>query len=99
MVEPEPTNGTSFGLNANVHLAYTPNGPRLVQASADYVFNRAELGRPRVDAFVPSAWGEGLVNPTYPVSAVSGNVDVTFSEIKFVSHPTEPALFGTTKIR
>lgn len=99
MVEPNPTNGTSFGLNANVNLAHTPDGARLVQAGADYVFNRADLGRPRVDAFVPEAWGQGLVEPTYPVSAVAGNAEITFREIKFVSHPTEPALFGTTKIQ
>lgn len=99
MVEPVPTNGTSFGLNANVNFAVTPLGPKLVQAGADWTFQSADLGRPRIDAFVPEAWGRGGVIPTYPVSAVAGTADVTFREIKFVSDPTEPALFGTTTIR
>lgn len=99
MVQPTPTNGTSFGLNANVHLAHTPLGPKLVQAGADWTFQSADLGRPRIDAFVPEAWGRGGVRPTYPVSAVAGTADVTFREIKFVSDPVQPALFGTTTIR
>lgn len=99
MIEPVPTNGASFGLNSNVNFAVTPDGPKLVQAGADYVFHRADLGRPRIDAFEPSAWGLGGVRPTYPVSAVAGQADITFREIKFVSDPVEPALRGTTKIR
>ncbi|GAA5050814.1 hypothetical protein HNP84_006578 [Thermocatellispora tengchongensis] len=99
MVEPVPTNGGSFGLNANINFAVTPDGPKLVQAGADYVFHRADLGRPRIDAFEPSAWGRGGVVPVYPVSAVAGQADITFREIKFVSDPVRPALFGTTKIR
>jgi hypothetical protein len=99
MVEPTPTNGTSFGLNANVNAAHTPLGPKLVQAGADWTFQSADLGRPRIDAFVPEAWGRGGVVPTYPVSAVAGTADVTFREIKFVSDVAQPALFGTTAIR
>jgi hypothetical protein len=99
MVEPSPTNGTSFGLNANVNIAHTPLGPKLVQAGADWTFQSADLGRPRIDAFVPEAWGRGGVVPTYPVSAVAGTADVTFREIKFVSDVSRPALFGTTAIR
>lgn len=99
MIEPMPTAPNAIGINASVHLVNTPAGGKIVQAGADFVFQRAEIGRPRLDAYEPAAWADGSLVANWPVSAVAVQADVTLREIQFVSDTDRPALFGTKKIR
>lgn len=97
-VQPTITSATAFGLNSSIHLADTPLGPKLVQMDIDYTFTRAEICRPRLHAFVTSAWRSDGLDPAYPVSAISGVADITLRRIRFVSDLDKPALFGTQSL-
>lgn len=97
-VQPTTTSGTAFGMNASIHLANTPIGPKLVQVGIDYTFTRAEICRPKIRTFVPSAWRAEGLDSTYPVSAISGVADIELREIKFATDLDKPALFGTQPV-
>lgn len=96
--EPITTSGSAFGMNASIHAAHTPIGPRLVQVGIDYTFKKAEICRPRLKAFKPEAWNAEGLNAAYPVSAITGQADVELREIKFASELDKPALFGTSQV-
>lgn len=98
-VQPMTTSGTAFGLNASVHAANTPIGPRLVQVGIDYTFSRAEICRPKLHAYDAAYWNAEGMTAEYPVSAITGVADLVFREIKFASRFDKPALFGTENVQ
>ena len=83
---------------ANVNLAHTPLGLRLVQVEPDYHVQRAERGRPRFTKFDAEAWGDARVLPVYPVAASLTSADIDLPRVRFVSRPDVLAFEGTEKV-
>ena len=73
-------------------------GTWLVQVDPEYIFRRAERGRPVVDLFVPEAWSAGSVAPVYPVSSTYCVCDITLPRIRYIVDPDHPAMQGTEKV-
>jgi hypothetical protein len=95
MVDPSPLRPGDIQWIANMNLAQTPRGLRLVQVDPDYAVTRAERGRPRLHHFDASAWGEPLLEPVHPVVATFAVADVTLPRLRFVCRPDVLAFFGT----
>jgi hypothetical protein len=93
--DPEPLAAGDLQYAANMNLAHTPRGLRLVQVEPRYQIHRVERGRPRVVAFDGAAWGDARVQPVYPVSASLAVADLTFPRIRFVCRPDLLAFDGT----
>ena len=95
---PDPLSAGDVQYVANVNLAHTPRGLRLMQVEPRYQIHRVERGRPRVLTFDGGAWGEARVQPTYPVSASLAVADVTLPRIRFLCRPDVLAFDGTEAI-
>lgn len=102
LVDPLPLSGAEIQFAANMHLGrMRHNGevvPRLVQVDPELTIHRASRGRPRLDTFEPRAWGNGLIEPVYPVSAWHVVCDLELPRIRYVCDPNVAALQGTEKI-
>lgn len=83
---------------ANMNLAHTPNGVRLVQIDPDIQTARAERGTPTIDAFDAEAWGDGTIEPVYPVSASLTLAQLTLPALRFVCLPDTLAFQGTERV-
>jgi len=83
---------------ANMNLAHTPTGLRLVQVEPDYNIQRAERGRPRVDRFDALVWGDDRIRPIYPVAASLLCADVVLPRVRFVCRPDVFAFEGTERV-
>jgi hypothetical protein len=83
---------------ANMHVAVTPKGLRLVQVDPDYVIHRAERGVPLIERFVPAAWGAETIEPVYPVSAAFAVADVTLPRLRYLCRPDVLAFEGTESV-
>jgi hypothetical protein len=86
---------------ASMHLARS--GPEqkgvLVQCDPEFVFAKAERGRPRLVHCDPAAWRAGdYLKLTNPISTTFTTCDVTLPKIRYISDPDRPALQGTTKV-
>jgi hypothetical protein len=97
--DPDPLAPADVQYMANMNLAETPRGLRLVQVEPDYRIQRAERGRPRVDAFDGAAWGDARIRPVCPVSASITVADVTLPPVRFVCRPDVLAFEGTESVR
>jgi len=95
VVDPVPLRPNDIQWIANMNLADTPRGLRLVQVDADYEVYRAERGRPRLAAFDAAAWSEPLLEPVYPVVATFAVADITLPRLRYVCRPEELAFFAT----
>lgn len=95
---PDPLSGADVQYIANVNLAHTPRGLRLVQVEPRHHIHRVERGRPRLLAFDGAAWGEARVHPVYPVSASLAVADITIPCIRFVCRPDVLAFDGTEAV-
>ena len=83
---------------ANVNLAHTPRGLRLVQVDPDFDVERAERGRPLVHHFDAEAWGCGGVRPSHPISASFSIAAVTLPALRYVCRPDVLAFVGTERV-
>jgi hypothetical protein len=97
--DPDPLAPADVQYVANMNLAQTPRGLRLVQVEPDYRIERAERGRPRVDAFDGAAWGDARIRPVCPVSASLTVGEVTLPPVRFVCRPDVLAFEGTESVR
>jgi len=95
---PEPLSPEDLQYAANMNLAHTPRGLRLVQVEPRYQIHRVERGRPRVLAFDGSVWGDERIRPVYPVSASVAVADITLPPIRFVCRPDVMAFDGTESV-
>ena len=93
--DPDPLSPADVQYVANVNLAHTPRGLRLVQVEPHHQIHRVVRGRPRVLAFDGAAWGDARVQPVYPVSASLAVADITIPQIRFVCRPDVLAFEGT----
>jgi hypothetical protein len=97
--DPDPLAPTDVQYIANMNLARTPRGLRLVQVEPSYQIQRAERGRPYIEAFDGAAWGDARIRPTCPVSASITVADVTLPPVRFVCRPDVLAFEGTESVR
>ncbi len=96
--DPETLRPDDVQYVANLNLAETPRGLRLVQVDADFRVERAERGRPRVLSFDAASWGEPDVVPLQPVSASFTVGSVTLPSLRFLCRPEVSAFEGTEKV-
>jgi Acetoacetate decarboxylase (ADC) len=95
---PEPLRGQDVYYVANMNLAYTPRGLRLVQVDPDFDVERAERGKPLVNSFDAAAWKSEGVRPSHPVSASFTVATVTLPPVRFVCRPEVLAFEGTERV-
>jgi hypothetical protein len=71
----------------------------IVQLDPEWVFQKAERGRPRIISLDSQAWGAGdMLRAEYPISASYTTCDVTLSRIRYVCDPEQDAFRGTTQV-
>jgi len=94
--------GNDIQYIANMHLARnTEDGVlTLVQIDPDYVFHRAERGRPILHVLDNAAWGdsEGHLKLRNPISMSYAIADIELPAIRYVTDPERDAFRGTTKV-
>lgn len=83
---------------ANMHLAHTPGGLKLLQVDPDVEVHRAERARPHLVSFDAAAWGEPLLEPVYPVAASLARASVTLPKLRYICAPDQLAFFSTEVI-
>jgi hypothetical protein len=86
---------------ASMHLARNKQDGKLglVQVDPDFVFSKAERGRPVVVHLDNDAFrANGYLKVNNPISACFATCDVTLPKIRYVCNPELPAMQGTTKI-
>lgn len=102
LVDPEPMSGAEIQLIASMHSARVQRDgqwqPRLVQVDPELTFHQAARGRPRLDAFEASAWGDERLRPVYPVSAWFAVGDLELPRVRYLCDPAVGALEGTEKV-
>jgi len=102
LVDPVPVTGHDVQYPPGMHLArVTRDGvlkPRIVQVDSEYVFRRADRGRPELTRFDPADWGDGRLVPDIPVSASFAACDMTIANVRYICNPDVPAAEGTEKV-
>jgi hypothetical protein len=87
---------------ASMHLARNKAEDKLVlvQVDPEYVFSKAERGKPRVVALDPEAFGatRTTLNVMSPISACFTTADMTLPKVRYICNPELPAMQGTTKV-
>ena len=94
----EPLGAEDLQYVANMNLAQTPSGLRLLQVEPDVHVQRGERGRPRLHAFDAAAWGEQHIVPVYPVAASLAAADIVLPRVRFVCRPDVLAFEGTERV-
>ncbi len=72
--------------------------PRVIQVDGEYVFRRADRGRPELRAFDAAAWGEERLVPQQPVSASFTACSVTLGAVRYICNPDIPASESTQHV-
>jgi hypothetical protein len=98
LVDPEILSGGMVAYTANLQLARTPLGLRLVQVDAEHVIHKAEVGRPELHRFDAEAWGEGRLRPTAPIVGSVADAELTLPGLRYVCDPDVPAAEGTVRL-
>jgi hypothetical protein len=96
--DPTPLMASDVFYVANVNLAGTPRGLRLIQVDPDFEIERAERGRPVVRHFDPAPWGAVGVRPSHPVSASFTSANVTLPALRYVCRPDVLAFEGSERV-
>ncbi len=100
--DPQPISGSDILYLAALNLARVERDGgtvnRIVQVDPDYVFHKADRGKPQLTAFVPAAWGVAGADAWWPVSASCAVTDITMPQIRYVLDPEVPALQGVEKV-
>lgn len=102
LADPEPISGGDVQYAANMNLARVDQDHepklRLVQVDPEFVFHKADRGRPVLNEFDAEAWGDARVGIVHPVSAVWTLCDLTMPRIRYICDPLVPATRGTEKV-
>jgi hypothetical protein len=99
LTDPVLFTGSAIRYPADLHLAHTSRGLRLVQADASYEFEKIERGSAVVNQFDPTAWDSGALAPTWPVVATLAKVRTTLHGVRFLSDPHLQASEGTEDLK
>lgn len=97
LLDPAPLAPGDVQYIANMNLAETPRGLRLVQVDPEVRAQRAERGTPWLDSFDAAAWGGAGIVPAWPVAASLCRADVVLPRLRFVCHPEQMAFQGTER--
>lgn len=96
--DPEPLKPTEVQYVANMNLATTPRGLRLVQVDPVFEIERAERGVPWVASFDSVAWGDAGIEPTYTVAASFTVGKMTLPALRYVCRADALAFDGTERL-
>jgi len=99
LLGPEPISGGDVQYTANMNLATTPAGPRLVQVDPEFEFQKASRGALQLTTLDTGAWGDDRIVPSWPVSTSFTVADVTMPRIRYTCKVDVPAMAGTETIR
>lgn len=93
---PEPISGADIQYLPNVNLARVMRDgsetARLIQVDPDYVFAKADRGKPHLNAFAAPQWGLDNCRAVWPVSASFATADVTMPKLRYIVDPTKPPM-------
>ncbi len=102
LVDPEAISGADIQYIANLNLARVRREDgellRLVQVDPDYVFHKAERGRPLVTAFDAPSWLLDGAVLDWPVSASYAVCDVELPRIRYLVDPERPPLEAVERV-
>jgi hypothetical protein len=102
LVDPVPVTGHDVQYPPGMHLARVERDgvpvPRIIQVDSEYVFRRADRGRPELGSFDPAAWGDERLVPDLAVSASFSACDMTIANVRYICNPDIPAAEGTEKV-
>ena len=98
LLDPTPLRNADAYYVANMNLAHTPSGLRLVQVDPEFDVERAERGRPLVERFDAEAWGCAGVRPSDPISASFTVASVALPRLRYVCRPDVLAFVGTERV-
>jgi len=95
--DPMPLRNADAYHVANMHLAHTPRGLRLIQVDPEFEVERAERGRPSLRSFDAAAWRCEGVRPSHPVAASFTLASLTLPALRYVCRPEVLAFEGTER--
>jgi hypothetical protein len=101
MIDREPIAGSDIQYNSSMHLARNKEDGKvvLVQVDPEWIFHRAERGRPHIISVDSQAWAAGgLLRADYPISGTCCICDVTLGKIRYICDPAKDAFQGTTQV-
>lgn len=102
MFDRDMLSGNDIQYIASMHLARNKDDGQLVlvQVDPEFVFSRAERGRPILRMLDNAAWGDtgGRLKIRNPISISYAIADITLPRIRFICDPERPAFQGTTKV-
>ena len=96
--DPQPLRPADAYYVANMNLAHTPNGLRLVQVDPDFEVERAERGKAILRRFDAAAWSSVGIRPSNPVAALLTKGSVTLPALRYVCRPDILAFTGTERV-
>jgi hypothetical protein len=96
--DPEPLSTADVQYVANMNLAQTPRGLRLVQVDPEWKVERAERGEPSIAAFDGEAWGVPDLEPAYPISASLTAGAMTLPPLRYLCRADVWAFDGTERV-
>jgi hypothetical protein len=96
--DPEPLQPSDVQYVANMNLAETARGLRLIQVDPSFTVARAERGEPLIEAFDGEAWGVPELEPTYPISASLTVGSMTLPQLRYLCRPDVWAFDGTERV-
>ncbi|MFN0093461.1 MAG: acetoacetate decarboxylase family protein [Dehalococcoidia bacterium] len=102
MLDPEAISGNDIQWLPNVHIARMVRDgaeiARIVQVDPDFVYTKADRGKPALEAFDAGAWRMDGADPWWPVSASFVTCDLTMPQIRYVLDPSKPAVAGVERV-
>ncbi len=96
--DPTPLRASDAYYVANMNLAQTSKGLRLIQVDPDFEVQRAERGKPWIELFDAAAWQSEGVSPSFPVAASFSVGVVTLPSLRYVCRPDVLAFQGTERV-
>ena len=103
MLDRDLISGNDIQYIANMHLARNKDDGQLVlvQVDPDFVFSRAERGRPLLRTLDSAAWGDtgGHLKVRNPISMSYAVADIALPRIRFICDPGAPGLPGNDQGR
>jgi len=101
MVDRDFISGNDVQFISSMHLTRNKEDGKLVvvQLDPEWVFHKAERGRPCILKLDSQSWAAGdMLRADYPISASYTVADVTLSKIRYVCDPAQDAFRGTTQV-
>jgi len=101
MIDRDFISGNDVQFISSMHLTRNREDGKLVvvQVDPEWVFQKAERGRPHILKLDSQSWAAGdMLRADYPISASYTIADVTLSPIRYFCDPAQDAFRGTTQV-